>query len=177
MSHAGTLEITRTDERAELLRMLAEQRETLLITVRGITDEQAVERTTVSALTLGGLVKHLTQTERFWMHVLTNGKGEMPADADWEHQYEMVPGDTLQGHLDAYAAQARATEEIVAGLPDLDFSVPLPVFPWSPPETVHWSARHVLMHIFRETAQHCGHADIIREALDGASTTAQMSLT
>lgn len=58
-------------------------------------------------------------------------------------------------------------------LGDLDRSVPLPKSPWSPPETVYWPARRILLYLIRETAQHAGHADIIREALDGASTTAQ----
>ncbi|MFI1889341.1 mycothiol transferase [Streptomyces jumonjinensis] len=121
-------------ERGELLRALAEQRELLLLTVRGITDVQAVQRTTVSELTLGGIVKHMARGELVWTQILVKADGE---------------------------------------LPDLDRSVPLPRTPWSPPETVYWPARRILLHLIRETAQHAGHADIIREALDGANTTAQ----
>ena len=54
-------------------------------------------------------------------------------------------------------------------LPDLDAAHPLPQAPWFPPGA-SWSARRVLLHIMAETAQHAGHADIIREALDGAKT-------
>jgi hypothetical protein len=61
----------------------------------------------------------------------------------------------------------------VAALPDLDVSVPLPRTPWSPHDPGHWSVRRILLHLIRETAQHAGHADIIREALDGANTTAR----
>ncbi|WP_374778144.1 DUF664 domain-containing protein [Streptomyces sp. NBC_01310] len=80
---------------------------------------------------------------------------------------------TLTGLLKQYAAAARTTEQAVADLRDMDRRVPLPSTPWSPPETVYWSARRILLHLIRETAQHAGHADIIRESLDGASTTAQ----
>lgn len=71
--------------------------------------------------------------------------------------------------LDAYAEEARRTEKVVAGLPDLNASRPLPKAPWFQAET-EWSARRVLLHILAETSQHAGHADIIRESLDGAKT-------
>ncbi|KUM97342.1 hypothetical protein AQI88_08475 [Streptomyces cellostaticus] len=160
-------------ERGELLHALAEQRELLLIPVRGITDAQAAQRTTVSELTLGGIVKHLARGERVWAQIMLKGDGELPDGMLDLEQYRMTDGDTLAGLLEEYAAGARATEEAVAALPGLDRSVPLPRTPWSPPETVHWSARRILLHLIRETAQHAGHADIVREALDGANSTAQ----
>lgn len=55
------------------------------------------------------------------------------------------------------------------GLPDLDMSQPLPEAPWFE-AGARWSARRVLPHVLAETAQHAGHADIIRESLDGAKT-------
>jgi uncharacterized protein DUF664 len=57
----------------------------------------------------------------------------------------------------------------VATLPDLDVSHPLPSAPWFEPGA-RWSTRRVLLHIIAETAQHAGHADIIRESLDGSKT-------
>lgn len=87
----------------------------------------------------------------------------------WADNLKMLPGETLAGLLDAYEKAAAATDELVASLPDLGASHPLPKAPWSEgPE--RWSARRVLMHIIAETAQHAGHADIIRESLDGAKT-------
>jgi len=80
----------------------------------------------------------------------------------------MLPGETLAGLLAEYAEVARRTDELVASLPDLDASHPLPKAPWH--EDTSWSARRVLIHIIAETAQHAGHADIIREALDGAKS-------
>lgn len=161
------------DEHGELLHALAEQRALLLITMRDITDAQAAEHTTVSALTLGGILKHLTRGEQVWTQIMVKGDGELPEGMLDLDQYRMVEGETLAGLLEQYTTAAQTTEESVAALPDLGQSVPLPKTPWSPPETVHWSARRILLHLIRETAQHAGHADIIREALDGASTTAQ----
>ncbi|OLZ74631.1 hypothetical protein AV521_03195 [Streptomyces sp. IMTB 2501] len=160
-------------ESAELLQALAEQRELLLITVRGLTDAEAARRTTVSELTLGGIVKHLGRGERVWAQIMAKGDGEVPEGMLDLGQYRMADGDTLAGLLEEYAAGTRAIEAAVAAAPGLDRTVPLPRTPWSPPETVYWSARRILLHLIRETAQHAGHADIVREALDGANTTAQ----
>ena len=58
---------------------------------------------------------------------------------------------------------------LVASLPDLDAAHPLPPAPWFAPGA-SWSARRVLLHLIAETSQHAGHADILRESLDGAKT-------
>jgi hypothetical protein len=64
---------------------------------------------------------------------------------------------------------ASQTDELLATLPDLDATQPLPEAPWYEPGA-RWSARRVLLHLIGETSQHAGHADIIREAIDGAKT-------
>ncbi|MFD5377498.1 DinB family protein [Streptomyces griseoincarnatus] len=166
-----------TGEHADLLETLAKHRDFLRFTTRDLTDEQAGLRTTKSALCLGGLVKHVTATERNWMNFILEGPSAMKdftemTEEDFARradEFKMLPGETLAGVLDAYAEVARRTDEVVAGLPDLNASWPLPKAPWfeGQPE---WSARRVLLHILAETAQHAGHADIIREALDGAKT-------
>jgi hypothetical protein len=81
----------------------------------------------------------------------------------------MLPGETLAGLLARYDEVARRTEDLVLMLPSLDRSQPLPEAPWFEPGG-RWSARRVLLHILAETSQHAGHADIIRESLDGAKT-------
>ncbi|MEV5459479.1 DinB family protein [Streptomyces cellulosae] len=166
-----------TGEHADLLETLAKHRDFLRFTTRGLSDEQAGLRTTKSELCLGGLIKHVTAMERAWVGFILEGPSAMPDFASMteedfarrEAEFRMLPGETLAGVLDAYAEVARRTEEVVAGLPDLNTSWPLPKAPWfeGQPE---WSARRVLLHILAETAQHAGHADIIREALDGAKT-------
>jgi hypothetical protein len=160
-------------ERAELLQALTEQREMLLIAVRGLDDAQAAARTTVSALSLGGIIRHLAQGNRAWAFIMA-GRSGVP-DGFWDmEQYQMRESDTLAGLLEEYAAAARALQDAVVALPDLDRPVPLPEAPWAPGVVNWWSPRRILYRVLRETAQHAGHADIIRESLDGASTTAQL---
>ncbi|AHH99724.1 DinB family protein [Kutzneria viridogrisea] len=160
-------------EHDEILAMLANQRDSLLITVRGLSDEDARKRTTVSELTLGGLVKHVTACQAFWTRVFVEADGVLPEGMINSDQYRMTEEETLAGLVADYAAAFEATERAVAGQADLGREVPLPVFPWGPQETQYWSVRRILLHLLRETAHHCGHADIIRESLDGANTTAQ----
>ena len=161
-------------ERADLLEALAKHRYFLRHTVRGLTDEQAARRTTASELCLGGLIKHVALTERQWINFILQGPSAMgPAgeegQAAWAGGFQMQPGETLAGLLDDYEQTARRTDELVAALPDLDVSHPLPEAPWFEPGA-RWSARRALLHVIGETAQHAGHADIIRESLDGAKS-------
>ncbi|MGH8910483.1 MAG: DinB family protein [Egibacteraceae bacterium] len=158
-----------TGERADFLETLAQHRHFLRFTVRDLTDEQAAQRTTVSALCLGGLIKHVAAAEQAWIDFVLRGAEAMAwGEEDWEGQFSME-GETLAGLLDHYEEVARRTDEVVAALPDLDVSHRLPDAPWFEPG-VSWSARRVLLHVIAETAQHAGHADIIRESLDGAKT-------
>lgn len=166
-----------TGERADLLEVLAKHRHFLRLTTRDLTDEQAGLRTTASELCLGGLIKHVTSTERNWVDFILRGPSAMGdftamTEADWARradEFRMLPGDTLAGVLAEYADVARRTDDLVATLPDLDAAWPLPKAPWFE-SGARWSARRVLMHVIAETAQHAGHADIIRESLDGAKS-------
>jgi hypothetical protein len=172
---AGTVDRTLTGERADLAQTLAKHRDFLRFTTRDITDEQAAQRTTVSELCLGGIIKHVTAVERNWARFIVEGPSTRRSweDAEgvqeWLDGFRMLPGETLAGLLDDYAAAARQTDDLLATLPDLDASRPLPEAPWSEPGA-RWSARRVLLHVIAETSQHAGHADIIREAIDGAKT-------
>lgn len=166
-----------TGERADLLETLAKNRYFLRFTTRDLTDEEAGRRTTASELCLGGLIKHVASVERHWVGFILDGPSAMGdvttmTEADWARradEFRLLPGETLAGVLDDYAKVASRTDELVAELPDLDAAHPLPEAPWFEPGA-RWSARRVLMHIAGETAQHAGHADIIRESLDGAKS-------
>ncbi|MGW1651241.1 DinB family protein [Streptomyces atratus] len=163
-------------EREDLLALVADQRTNFLYTVAGVGDEQAGVATTVSELTLGGLLKHLGEVQRTWLAVVDGtapGKVDR-ADLDPDG-IRMTEGETLAGLLDAFHAAAAEFDRTVRQEPDLDRLVTLPQYPWSPPKPITWTVRHVLLHVFREIAHHSGHADIIREALDGAGTTARMA--
>jgi uncharacterized damage-inducible protein DinB len=165
-----------TGERADLLEQLGKARFFLRFTANELSDAQAAERSTVSELCVGGLVKHVTGVEKSWTGFILEGASAMPdftamteADmAERRDSFRLLPGETLAGVLADYAEAARRTDDLVATLPDLDASHPLPKAPWF--EDARWSARRVLLHIIAETAQHAGHADIIREALDGAKS-------
>jgi uncharacterized protein DUF664 len=168
---------TLTGERADLLAALAKPRHFLRFTTRDLDDEQARQRTTVSELTLGGLIKHVTAVEQNWADFIVHGPSVAPdfsamTEADyenWANGFRLLPEETLAGVLATYAEVAERTDKLVATLPDLNADHPLPPAPWNPPGE-RWSARRTLLHIAAETAQHAGHADIIRESLDGAKS-------
>ncbi|WP_405938100.1 DinB family protein [Streptomyces sp. NBC_00726] len=162
-------------ERDDLLALMDDQRTNFLYTVAGIDDDQARTRTTVSELTLGGILKHLGSMHRIWLAVID---GTAPAKIEWSDldpdNDRMTDSEGLPELMETFRAMAAAFDRVVREEADLDREIVLPTYPWSPPEPVRWTVRHVLWHIFRETAHHSGHADIVREALDGASTTAKM---
>jgi uncharacterized damage-inducible protein DinB len=142
----------------------------LRFTVGGITDDQARQTTTASALTLGGLVKHVSATEASWAGFIVGGAAGMGTDeAEYGDDFTMTEGETLADVLARYDVVAERTDELVRALPDLDASHELPPAPWFPPGK-RYSARRVLLHIIAETSQHAGHADILRESLDGQKT-------
>ena len=161
-------------ERVDLARTLAAHRAFLRQTVVGVTDAQAARRTTVSELCLGGLVKHVSLVEAQWADFIERGPVAigMADESAMEARalgFRMLPGETVDALLDHYGQVARRTDGLVTALPSLDVSQPLPEAPWFEPGA-RWSARRVILHILAETAQHAGHADIIRESLDGAKT-------
>jgi uncharacterized damage-inducible protein DinB len=169
-------ETTMTGECADLAQALAKHRHFLRYTVRGLTDEQAAQRTTASELSLGGLIKHVAATERQWARFIVEGPSAMSGGweseagvATWLDGFRMVAGETLDGLLAHYAEVAGQTDELLATLPDLEVAHPLPEAPWFEAGAT-WSARQALLHILTETSQHAGHADIIRESLDGAKS-------
>ena len=164
-----------SQERADLRASLDKHRFFLRHTLRGLTDEQAALRTTPSALTLGGLIKHVSATEASWATFIRQGPAAFvipdaddAPEIDWLANFRMDGPDTVQSLLAAYEKVAAETDALVETV-DLDAGQPLPQAPWFEPGAV-WSARRVLLHIIAETAQHAGHADIIREALDGAKS-------
>ena len=168
---------TLTAERADLLETLTAHRYFLRHTVQGLTDDQARQRATASELTLGGLIKHVSSQEANWVRFVLEGPEAIATPTDdagfqkWADEFVLLPGETLEGVLAEYAEIAERTDELVRTIPDLDVSHPLPEAPWFRPGATR-SARRVFLHIVAETAQHAGHADILRESLDGQKTMA-----
>ncbi|HUE58229.1 MAG TPA: DinB family protein [Acidimicrobiales bacterium] len=160
-------------DRSDLISALEQQRSFLRQTVQGLSDDQATLRSTASELCLAGIIKHVANTERRWVDFIVRGPEVLaftPQSMESHAQsFQVLREESLQVLLDRYDAVARRTADVVEQLPSLDDSQPLPDAPWFPPNT-SWSARMVLAHILAETAQHSGHADIIRESIDGAKT-------
>lgn len=166
-------------ERRDLLEALAAHRGFLLQTTAGLNDEQARQRPTASELSIGGLIKHVSSTEQGWANFMTgtamddDGIDWTDPDTDavaaYRDGFRLLADETLAGVLADYERVAAATDDLVANLPDLDAAFPLPAAPWFPPGATR-SVRRTVLHIIGETAQHAGHADIIRETIDGAKT-------
>ena len=161
-------------ERADLASALAAQRGFLRRAVRGMTDRQAALHPTTSELCLGGIVKHVARVESGWTDFIVKGPsamGQMDEAAYEAHAsgFRMEEGETLAGLLAGYDRAAQRTDELLGSMASLDLSHPLPEAPWFE-SGARWSARRVFLHILAETAQHAGHADIIRESIDGAKT-------
>jgi hypothetical protein len=164
------------DEREGLLAFLAQQRYGLRLAAHGLTDEQARVAPTASTLSIGGLIKHVAATERSWMDTLLQRPSQNGGEADYVTGFTMTAGETLAGILHSYRQAAQETEEIIAGIADLGQPVPVPKgVPWFPDDVDAWSVRWVLLHLIEETGRHAGHADILRECLDGATAMPLMA--
>ena len=158
-------------ERRDILDLLHKHRELLLRTVDGVTDEQAAARTTISELCLGGIIKHVAAVEERWAGFVVEGPSVFPPMDEAAYKahletFQMQPDETLAGIVAAYGEVARRTDALVASVDSFDADHELPTAPWFEPGA-RWSARRCFTHIVAETAQHAGHADIIREAIDG----------
>lgn len=157
------------DERQDLLAYLAQERYVLRLSTHGLSDDQARLRPSASSLSLGGLVKHATAVERMWASIVEQHRREGSTE-DYQAGFEMRPGETLGELLSAYEAAAQATGAVVSSITDLGHPVPVPRgVPWFPRDLEAWTLRWVLLHLITETARHAGHADIIRETIDGAT--------
>src|SRR6516164_5664079 len=153
------------DERDGLLTFLDHERHVLLIAAYGLTDEQAQLRPTVSDLSIQSLLEHMASTERTWASMV-QGVTRPPDD-----ERSKTLGTVIADYRDAIAA----TDAVIESVDNLDQAVPLPEGTrWAPPDTV-WSVRWVLLHLIHETARHAGHADILRESIDGATALPLMA--
>ncbi|MGB6516173.1 MAG: DinB family protein, partial [Mycobacterium sp.] len=159
-----------TDERSALREYLAFHQSAFFAVAYGLTDEQARSCPTVSALSIGGLVKHATGVQRTWMARVAAAPDAPPRETrpfdeiakDFADQHVMRPDETLDGLLSALQAENAKSLHLV-DTADLDEQVPVPHdIPWFPKNLDAWSVRWVILHVINELARHSGHADIIR---------------
>jgi uncharacterized damage-inducible protein DinB len=153
-------------EREALAMNLDAQREGLIRKIEGLDDALAREAPTASSLSLLGLVKHAATWEQRWFQVIMAGRElpdgwpevlPEPSDADM-----MVDeSDTVERWVATYREQIAQSHTVVASM-DLDS-------PCARTDIIECNLRYVMFHMIQETARHAGHADIIRETLDGST--------
>ena len=165
------------DERDALRVFLDYHQGSYLAVAFGLSDEQARSTPSVSALSIGGLVKHAAGVQHSWMARVKAAPDSPPRDerpfeeqvVEYEDQYVMRDDETLDELLDKLRAQNEDTLRTFAET-DLDTQVPVPHdVPWFPQDLDFWNVRWVAMHLVEELTRHAGHCDIIRESIDGAT--------
>lgn len=149
------------DERETLIAFLDHNRETILIKLDGLDREQLTRRLLGSRTTLLGIVKHLVLVEHWWFATVIGGQPKPYEDPDDPDSDWLITDDDSPEQLIAdYRAACTHGNQIVRAAASLDVRVP---GPHRPDKTVRW----ILVHMLEETARHAGHADILRELIDG----------
>lgn len=165
------------DERAGLKEYVAAQQYAFKAIAFGLTDEQARSAPSVSSLSIGGLIKHVTLCQAGWMERVASAPELTVSDtrpmaeqaADYGDEFVMGPGETLADILAAFDEQNAETIRLIEES-DLAAAVPVPPgVPWFPKDIGAWSVRWVIFHMIEELARHAGQGDIIRESIDGAT--------
>ena len=165
------------DERHSLLEFLRFNQNAFFAVAYGLTDEQARSTPSVSALSIGGLIKHIAGVQKSWAQRVAFAPELPPKDnrpmeeimAEYADQYAMRDDENLEQLLGELTKENEETLRIIAAA-DLEAPVPVPHdVPWFPKDIEHWSVRWVAMHLIEELTRHAGHADIIRESIDGAT--------
>ena len=158
-----------TDEKAQLLAFIEQQRDGIRNAAYGLTDDQARLSPSASSLSVGGLVKHAIDMERGWIDLVLQRQREA-SPSHYEDNFRLGPDETLAEVLAGYDEVARETATVIAAIDDLNQPVPVPKgVPWYPADLDAWTVRWVLLHLVEEVARHAGHADIVRESIDGAT--------
>lgn len=146
------------------------QRETVLGKAEGLTGSQLAQRHPPSGLTLAGLLYHLALVEEDWMEVRFAGLParepwvavDWDADADWEFRTAgSLDPDEVRSRYRAACDRSRAVVDAASGGEQLS-AIPLR-------DGRRFSLNWVLLHLIEETARHAGHADLLREAIDGVT--------
>jgi hypothetical protein len=136
-------------------------RATAVMKVAGLSEEQARSAPVPpSVLTPAGIIKHLTGVERFWFSIDFAGL-DLPwpwPDDDPHGGFPLSDADTLAGLVSEYLAECERARQIVAAASLDDYAQG---------EDMTFTLRYALAHMIEETARHCGHLDLLREAIDG----------
>lgn len=163
-----------TDERDALATFVSQQLHQLATTLQGLSREQLAARPSASAFDLGTLARHCIRVAADYVLTIRSApEYPEPSDSsgDAEQEQTGVVTDALrpQDDADGLIAELEQTAEQVAQVireADLDVLVPVPEAPWFTGEE-KWNVRWCALHLVEEFARHAGHADIIRESIDG----------
>ncbi|MGP0030459.1 MAG: DinB family protein [Acidimicrobiales bacterium] len=152
-------------ERSALCEFLDTQREALINKVQGLSETDARRAATVSSLSILSVIKHSAIWEGRWFQEIVAGRGspEEWSEAEVEEvdpTFWLTDEDTVETVVAYYREQIAVSRDIVASF-DLDA-------PCAWPKLAHRNLRWVALHMIEETARHAGHADIIRETIDGS---------
>ena len=158
---------TAASEIVTLSAFLEYNRAVMLDKAGGLTQAQLGLRLEPSTMTLAGMIYHLTVVEASWFYDIFAGEGlgepwesvDWDADRDWE--WHVAPSMEPQVVLDAYREACERSREVVAAAESLD------QLSAKDNNGEKWSLRWILAHMIEETARHAGHADLIRESIDG----------
>ncbi|HKJ55864.1 MAG TPA: DinB family protein [Nitriliruptoraceae bacterium] len=156
------------DERTTLTEMLDYQRAVVVRKASGLSQADLARTVGASRLTLAGIVKHLTLVEQSWFRDRLAGDGllEPWAGVDWQAtpdwEFDTAVDDDPVALVADYVAECDRSREIVAAHESLDAK--LAVHPRAEVINLRW----LLVHMIEETARHAGHADLLRETIDGA---------
>jgi len=165
------------DERAGLKEYVAAQQYAFHAIAFGLTDEQARSTPSVSALSIGGLIKHVTTCQQSWMDRVAAAPEPTESDrrpmeeqsTDYQDDFVMREDETLTEILARFDQQNAETLRLIETA-DLGAAVPVPQHvPWFPKDVAAWSVRWVVFHMIEELARHAGQGDIVRESIDGAT--------
>jgi hypothetical protein len=155
------------DERGALLSFVEAQRGAIRRSLIGLTEEQAASRPSASGLSLSGLLKHVAETELNWLRLAQQRPNEKArTEETWADSFRLVGDETVPQMLEFWAKVATETEEFIHSVESMNDTFPLPEAPWFPKDE-RCSMRWMVVHLVEEIARHAGHADIIRESLDG----------
>jgi uncharacterized damage-inducible protein DinB len=163
----------RAGEAATLLAFLDYHRATLRTKVAGLDGEQLGRTVGASTMTLGGLVKHLTLVEDSWFSVVLEGNpyAEPWASVDWDGdpdwEWRTGAGDEPADLFAAYEETVTRVDAKIAAALDRDGLDTLSVKPSRHGDEGLFSLRWILLHMIEEYARHNGHADLLRESIDG----------
>ena len=164
-----------SNEQEGLLAYLAQMRYVVRLTAYGLTDEQLRATPSASELSVGGIIKHCASTEENWLATIRRE----PPSVDFQkyaEDFKLADGETIEDVFARYDRVAEQLEKTVNEIGDLDYQIEIDhSVPWNRKDLTHWNIRWILLHLIEEIARHNGHADIIRESVDGGTAFALMA--